>query len=83
MGKYVNRNLLAGEQVVYETTYHWIHYFSWISIFTLGLYPYIQIKTDEFVVTSKRIIIKKGIIAYDTLEMNLSRVESVHVEQGI
>jgi uncharacterized membrane protein YdbT with pleckstrin-like domain len=83
MGKYVNKHLLPGEQVVHETTYHWTHYFSWASLFTLGLYPYIQIKTDEFVVTTRRIIIKKGIIAYYTLEMNLSRVETVNVEQGI
>lgn len=83
MGKYVNKHLLPGEQVVHETTYHWTHYLSWVSLFTLGLYPYIQTKTDEFVVTSKRIIIKKGLIAYYTLEMNLSRVETVNVEQGI
>jgi len=83
MGKYVNKHLLPGENVVHETTYHWTHYLSWVSLFTLGLYPYIQTKTDEFVVTSKRIIIKKGLIAYYTLEMNLSRVETVHVEQSL
>lgn len=83
MGKYVNKHLLPGEQVVHETNYHWTHYLSWVSLFTLGLYPYVQTKTDEFVVTSKRIIIKKGLIAYYTLEMNLSRVETVNVEQSL
>lgn len=83
MGKYVNKNLLAGEQVLYETTYHWTHFFSWVSLFTLGIYPYIQIKTDEFVVTTRRIIIKKGIFAFETMEMNLTRVETVQVHQGI
>ena len=83
MGKYVKKHLLPGEQVIHETTYHWTHYLSWVSLFTLGLYPYIQIKTDEFVVTSKRIIMKKGLITYNTLEMNLSRVETVQVEQSI
>ena len=83
MGKYVNKHLLPGEEVVHETTYHWTHYLSLVSLFTLGLYPYIQAKTDEFVVTSKRIIIKKGLIAYYTLEMNLSRVETVNVEQSL
>lgn len=83
MGKYVNKHLLPGEQVIHETNYHWTHYLSWASLFTLGLYPYIQTKTDEFVVTSKRIIIKKGLFAYYTFEMNLRRVETVHVEQGI
>jgi uncharacterized membrane protein YdbT with pleckstrin-like domain len=83
MGKYVNKQLLLGEKIVHETNYHWTHYLSWVSLFTLGLYPYIQIKTDEFVVTSKRIIIKKGLLTHYTLEMNLSRVETVQVEQGI
>lgn len=83
MGKYVDKNLLNNEVVIHEGSYHWTHYISWLSLCTLGIYPYIQGKTDEFVVTSKRIIIKKGIIAYDTLEMNLSRVESVQVEQTV
>lgn len=83
MGKYVDKHLLAGEQVIFETFYHWTHFISWISLFTLGIYPYIQSNTDEFVVTSKRIIIKKGLIAYYTLEMNLSRIETVNIEQSI
>jgi hypothetical protein len=56
MGKYVTKNLLPGEHVVYETTYHWTHFISWPSLFTMGVYPYVQIKTDEFVVTTRRII---------------------------
>ena len=83
MGKYVNKNLLNGERVVHETTYHWVNYFSWNSFFTFGLYPYIQTKTDEFVVTSKRIIVKKGLLAHSIFEMNLNRVEAVHVEQSL
>lgn len=83
MGKYVNNNLFTGEQVIFETNYHWVHYFSWISLFTLGIYPTIQSHTDEFVVTDRRIVIKKGLISYFTLEMNLERVESVNVRQSI
>ena len=83
MARYVENNLLKNEKVVFETTYHWVHFISWISLFTLGIWPYIQMKTDEFVVTSRRIVIKKGVFAYETLEMNLNRVETVHVEQGI
>ena len=83
MGSYVNNNLLREETIIYETNYHWTHYLSLVSLFTLGLWPYIQSKTDEFVVTNRRIIIKKGLFSYYTLEMNLSRVETVHVEQSI
>ncbi|MCW3108627.1 MAG: hypothetical protein JWQ09_3133 [Segetibacter sp.] len=83
MGSYVNNNLFRNEQVIFETNYHWIHYFSWISLFTIGIYPAIQAYSDEFVVTDRRIIIKKGIVSYYTLEMNLSRVETVNVQQSI
>ena len=83
MGRYVNNNLFRDENVVFETNYHWVHYFSLISLFTLGIYPTLQGYTDEFVVTDRRIIIKKGIISIYTLEMNLERVETVNVHQSI
>ncbi|MEI6554597.1 MAG: PH domain-containing protein [Paludibacter sp.] len=83
MGNYVNNNLFRNEQVVFETKYHWIHYFSLESLFTLGIWPTIQYYTDEFVVTNKRIIIKKGLLSYFTLEMNLDRIETVNVRQSI
>ena len=38
---------------------------------------------DEFTVTSKRVVIKTGVIARKTLEMNLSRIESVNINQSI
>ena len=83
MGKYVNSNLFKDERVIFETKYHWIHFISWVSLFTLTIYPTIQYYTDEFVVTNRRIIIKKGLISYDTLEMNLGRIESVNVRQSV
>ena len=83
MGRYVNNNLYRDEQVIFETNYHWIHYVSWVSLFTLGIYPLIQSSTDEFVVTSRRIIIKRGLISHYTLEMNVSRIETVNVRQSI
>lgn len=83
MGSYVNNNLFRDERVVFETNYHWVHYFSLSSLFTLGIYPTLQGYFDEFVVTDRRIIIKKGIISIYTLEMNLERVETVNVHQSI
>ena len=40
-------------------------------------------KTSQFVVTNKRVVLKKGLIARTTTEMVLSKVESVDVKQGI
>ena len=82
MGRYLNSNLFKNEQIIFETNYHWILYLSWVSLFTLGIYPSIQRYTDEFVGTDRRIIIMKGLISYYTLEMNLGRIESVNVHQS-
>lgn len=83
MGHYVNSVLVEGEHVVYETKLHWIIYFSLKAIFTLWLSPLIRQATSEFVITNKRVIMKVGLIRRKTLEMNLQKIESVNVEQGI
>jgi uncharacterized membrane protein YdbT with pleckstrin-like domain len=38
---------------------------------------------SEYVITNRRIIIKRGFIARDTFEMNLSKIESVNVDQSV
>jgi len=83
MGKYVNNNLIRGEQVEYEARYHWIIFFNARAIFSLFLAPVIDKKTHEFVITNKRIIIKTGLIRRNTFEMNLKKIESVKVEQSV
>jgi len=49
----------------------------------LAIMNYIELKTSEFGITNKRVIIKTGVIKRDTLEMQLSKIESVQVKQGI
>ena len=39
--------------------------------------------TTELVLTDRRIIAKRGFIRRDTVEMNLAKVESLHVNQGL
>jgi uncharacterized membrane protein YdbT with pleckstrin-like domain len=43
----------------------------------------IRRSTTELVLTDRRIIAKRGFIARDTVEMNLSKVESLHENQGL
>jgi uncharacterized membrane protein YdbT with pleckstrin-like domain len=45
--------------------------------------PFIQKATSEFAITTKRVIIKVGLIARRTLEMNLSKIETVNVDQSV
>jgi uncharacterized membrane protein YdbT with pleckstrin-like domain len=83
MGKYVDSNLTSGENVVYEAKNHWIAFVTLRSLFTLGILPLLESKSDEYAVTNKRVIIKVGIFSRKTLEMNLSKIESIGVDQGI
>jgi len=80
---FVKKSLGPGETIEYETSFHWIIFFSWKSIFTLFLSPLIDTLTSEFAITNQRVIIKTGLFARYTMEMNLNRIESTHVEQGI
>ncbi len=43
----------------------------------------IRRQTTELVLTDRRIITKRGLISRDTVEMNLNKVESLHVNQGL
>ncbi|MRR57444.1 MAG: PH domain-containing protein [Deltaproteobacteria bacterium] len=82
MGKYVQGNLLDGEWVVYEARLHWIVFVSLRAVLTLFTAPLIDYLTSEFAITNKRVIIKLGLISIHTLEMNLSKVESITVDQN-
>jgi len=83
MGNYVQSNLTSGEQVIHEAKLHWIIFVSLKAILTLFIAPLIAFSTSEFAITNKRIIIKVGLISRRTLEMNLKKIESVNVDQGI
>ncbi len=83
MGSYVNNNLVRDEYILHETNHHWIIFISFRAILTLFIAPLIDRFFDEFAITNKRIIIKTGFISRKTLEMNLSKIESVNVNQSI
>jgi uncharacterized membrane protein YdbT with pleckstrin-like domain len=83
MTSYVHDNLLKDEVVVYETRLHWIHFLSLKGLLTLFIAPLIDRLTSEFAITNRRLIIKVGLISRHTLEMNLSKVESINVDQSI
>jgi len=83
MGRYVNTHLIKDESVVFETKYHWVIFLTLRSLFTLTIAPMLQRALSEFVITNRRIIIKTGFIARSTFEMNLSKIESVNVDQSV
>jgi uncharacterized membrane protein YdbT with pleckstrin-like domain len=83
MGSYINKNLISEEKVEYETYLHWKIFVSLKALFTLFIQPYIRLRTCEFAITNKRVIIKTGFISRKTLEMNLNKIETVNVDQSI
>lgn len=83
MGKYIQENLIKDEQIEFETTYHWMIFCNLRAILTLFIAPMLDRYSDEFAITNKRIIVKTGLISRKTLEMNLSKIESVNVVQSV
>jgi uncharacterized membrane protein YdbT with pleckstrin-like domain len=83
MWKYVDKNLIKGENIELETTYHWIIFCNLGALFSLFIPQMIDRYTDEFVITNKRVIIKTGFISRKTFEMNHSKIESFNVDQSI
>ena len=53
-----------------------------LAVIALGV-GYLRWKSIEAAVTTKRIIIKKGVLTQDSLEMSLAKVESIAVSQGL
>jgi uncharacterized membrane protein YdbT with pleckstrin-like domain len=49
----------------------------------LLLLAYLRIKSTELAITNKRIIAKFGFISRQTVELNINKVESIQVHQGI
>jgi uncharacterized membrane protein YdbT with pleckstrin-like domain len=49
----------------------------------LLLVTWLRCRGTEIVITDKRVLYKRGIVSRRTLEMNISKIESVDVEQGL
>ena len=94
MASYVDSVLISGETVLHRGHVSlWPH--AWkivvgivlLPLFGLGLaflaWVWILYKTTEIAITNKRIIAKFGFISRSTIEINLPKVESVQVDQGV
>jgi len=50
---------------------------------TAGLIGFLKRSATEMAVTNKRVVVKTGIVSRRTYEILLSKVESIHVEEGL
>jgi uncharacterized membrane protein YdbT with pleckstrin-like domain len=94
MGTYVESVISSGENVAYEAK---ISLWSMLPMFVIGLLlmpllgigllfwlaAFIRYKSTELVITNKKIIAKFGFIRRDTIEMLLTKVESIQVRQSL
>ena len=94
MSSYIDEALVQDEKVV-----HVGHISLWslwhlvtlgvvlLPAFGIGLIflvmAYVRYRSVELAVTTKRLIVKHGFVRRQTVEINLNRVESVQVEQGL
>ncbi|HFD40657.1 MAG TPA: PH domain-containing protein [Anaerolineae bacterium] len=53
----------------------------WLALLN-GISAYISYKTSEFAVTNERVLIKVGLLQRRSLELLLTRIEGIGVEQG-
>lgn len=94
MTSYIEGALTQGEQVVYRAK---VSIWSLVPFLLLGLVllgffglgllfwaaAAIRYFTTELAITNKRVIAKSGLVSRSTIEINLQRIESIQVHQGV
>jgi uncharacterized membrane protein YdbT with pleckstrin-like domain len=93
MASYVEQALTRGESVLHLGRTSWWSLSGYL-FFGMVLLPvgvglillalaWVKQRSTELAVTNKRVITKFGFIQRDTVELNIQKVESVQVQQGI
>ena len=93
MGKYVQSTLISDEQVIYEAKLSFwsdlpaiLLGFFLLTFYGLGLVIwiilYMQYVSTELAFTNKRVVAKFGFISKKTIELNISKVESLQISQN-
>jgi uncharacterized membrane protein YdbT with pleckstrin-like domain len=75
--------LVAGAHAPWRTFWEYVAILLAMVAFALLFWEWFTRWTTEIAVTDRRVIYKEGFIRRDTNEMNLDKVESVHVRQSI
>ena len=93
MSTYVEQALTRGESVLHLGRTSWwslsgyLFFGAILAPFGVGLVllvmAWVKQRSTELAVTNKRVITKFGFIQRDTVELNIQKVESVQVQQGI
>lgn len=90
---YIDDSLIEGEVVLHRARVSWWSQFGLVLIglvllvVVIGLFflvaAWINVRSTEIAITNRRVIAKFGFIKRHTVEINLDKVESLRVEQGV
>ena len=90
---YIDESLIAGETVLHRARVSWWSQFGLVLLGVLllvvvvGLFflaaAWIRVHSTEIAITNRRVIAKFGFIRRHTVEINLEKVESLRVDQGV
>lgn len=93
MASYIDKALIKDERILYRGNISlWsLSFLIFLGVILLPvgvgliflLVAYIRYKTTELAITNKRVIAKFGFISRRTTELNINKVESIQVEQGV
>lgn len=93
MASYVEQALTRGESILHLGRTSWWslsgYLFFGVVLLPVGVglilfaLAWVKQRSTELAVTNKRVITKFGFIQRDTVELNIQKVESVQVQQGI
>ncbi len=90
---YIEKRLAPGEEVVREGRFHWLQWvWAWaalvfLGVFVIGIFIWVKemfrLNTTDFVVTTRRVVMKRGLFRVQVDEMNLESIEGSHIDQSI
>ena len=90
---YIDDSLVEGETLIHRARVSWWSQFwlVFLGILTLVavvgvvflVWAWIRVRSTELAITNRRIIAKFGFVKRHTVEINLEKVESLRVEQGV
>lgn len=90
---YIDRSLAQGERVRYRAKMHWVLWVrAWASLIVLGVLviglvlfvgDVVRLTTTEVAITSRRLVLKRGLLARHTSELELDSVEVVNLNQDV
>ncbi len=89
---YLKKRLAAGETILHEGRFHWIHHaVGWFYLLVLGILiigivlwimEMFRLHTTEFVVTNRRVMLKRGYFNVKVDEITLDSIEGARIARS-